>query len=62
MKTEEIIEKLNEFILNMTYDLQQDWCGDKEKRQIQLQLLATAKCNLELVKELGGEAFQSSIS
>jgi ATP-dependent protease HslVU (ClpYQ) peptidase subunit len=58
----DIIEQLDENILNVQFDLQQDWNEEKELMFIQLQQLIIAKANLELILQTGGQIFSSSIS
>ena len=55
--------ELNECILNVTYDIQQDYLTEQEKMlmQTQLQMLLIAKANLELVNQIGGHIFRSAI-
>ena len=62
IKFTDIIEQLNESILNIQFDLQQDWNEEKELMFIQLQQLLIAKANLELILQTGGQIFSSSIS
>jgi len=62
IKFTDIIEQLNESILNIQFDLQQDWNEEKELMFIQLQQLLIAKGNLELILQTGGQIFSSSIS
>ena len=62
IKFTDIIEQLNESILNIQFDLQQDWNEEKELMFIQLQQLIIAKANLELILQTGGQIFRSSIS
>ena len=62
IKFTDIIEQLNESILNVQYDLQQDWNEDKVLMSIQLQQLLIAKANLEVILQTGGQIFRSSIS
>jgi hypothetical protein len=58
-----IIMELNECILNVTYDIQQDYLTEQEKilMQTQLQMLLIAKANLELVNQTAGHIFRSAI-
>ena len=58
-----IIMELNECILNVTYDIQQDYLTEQEKilMQTQLQMLLIAKANLELINQTGGHIFRSAI-
>jgi len=58
----DIIEQLDENILNVQFDLEQDWNEEKELMFIQLQQLIIAKANLELILQTGGQIFSSSIS
>ena len=58
----DIIEQLDENILNVQFDLQEDWNEEKELMFIQLQQLIIAKANLELILQTGGQIFDSSIS
>jgi hypothetical protein len=54
METEtltQIIEKLNEWAIDTQYDLKQDWNEEKELTAIHLQMLLTAKANLEMIKQ-----------
>ena len=62
LKFEQIQNQLDEWILEVTYDLKQDWNDDKENMKIQLQLLLNAKANLGLISQMGGQIFSSSIS
>ena len=62
IKFTDIIEQLNESILNIQFDLQQDWNEEKELMFIQLQQLIIANANLELILQTGGQIFSSSIS
>ena len=62
IKFTDIIEQLNENILNIQYDLQQDWNEDKVLMSIQLQQLLIAKANLELILQTDGQIFSSSIT
>ena len=62
IKFTDIIDQLNEDILNVQFDLQQDWNDDKQLMLVQLQQLITAKGNLELILQTGGQIFNSSIS
>jgi hypothetical protein len=48
-KLEEIISKLDEHIQDSIYDSRQDWCENKEKLMIEIQLLIVAKANIEQV-------------
>jgi hypothetical protein len=47
----EIIETLNNWAIDTQYDLKQDWNEEKELTAIHLQLLLTAKANLEMIKQ-----------
>jgi len=47
----QIIEKLNEWAIDTQYDLKQDWNEEKELTAIHLQMLLTAKANLEMIKQ-----------
>jgi len=47
----EIIEKLNELAIDAQFDLRQDWNEEKELTAIHLQMLLTAKANLEMIKQ-----------
>ena len=58
----DIIEQLSENILNVQFDLQQDWNEDKELMSIQLKQLLIAKSNLELILQSKGQIFRSSIN
>jgi ATP-dependent protease HslVU (ClpYQ) peptidase subunit len=62
IKFTDIIDQLGEDILNVQFDLQQDWNEEKELMFIQLQQLIIAKANLELILQTGGNIFSSSIS
>lgn len=57
----EVSEAINEWIVDVNYDLQQDWNEDKQRMFIQLQNLLTIKANLENIKNLGGQIFSSAI-
>lgn len=57
----QVSEAINEWIVDVNYDLQQDWNEDKQRMFIQLQNLLTIKANLENIKNLGGQIFSSAI-
>ena len=47
----EIIEILNEWAIDTQFDLKADWNEEKELTSIHLQMLLTAKVNLEMIKQ-----------
>ena len=47
----EIIKTLNNWAIDTQYDLKQDWNDEKELTAIHLQMLLTAKVNLEMIKQ-----------
>ena len=47
----QIIEILNEWAIDTQYDLKADWNEEKELTFIHLQMLLTAKANLEMIKQ-----------
>lgn len=47
----EIIETLNEWAIDTQFDLKADWNEEKELTSIHLQMLLTAKANLEMIKQ-----------
>ena len=57
----QVAEAINEWILDVNFDLQQDWNDDKQRMFIQLQNLLTIKANLENIEKLDGQIFNSSI-
>jgi hypothetical protein len=47
----QIIEILNEWAIDTQFDLKADWNEEKELTFIHLQMLLTAKANLEMIKQ-----------
>ena len=47
----QIIEILNEWAIDTQFDLKADWNEEKELTSIHLQMLLTAKVNLEMIKQ-----------
>jgi hypothetical protein len=47
----EIIETLDEWAKDTLFDLKQEWNDEKELTAIHLQILLTAKANLELIQQ-----------
>jgi hypothetical protein len=47
----EIIETLDEWAKDTLFDLKQEWNDEKELTAIHLQMLLTAKANLELIQQ-----------
>ena len=63
LSLEELIEKLTEMCVDVSYDCTQDGYTPEQKAVMmhQLQLLLIAKGNLIMVELQGGEIFKSSI-
>lgn len=57
----EIQEQINSWIVDVNFDLQQDWNEEKEKMFIQLQSLFSIKSNMDNIEKIGGQIFSSSI-
>lgn len=57
----EITKQLDGWIMETTWDLQQDWNEEKELMSIQLQNLLIAKANLEMILKTGGQILSSAI-
>ena len=56
------IQQLETWILDVQFDLSQDWNDEKVLMQQQLQNLLIAKANLEHILKTGGQILQSSIT
>lgn len=50
-----------QWILEVEYDLKQDWNNEKTEMQLQLQSLYMIKANLDYIQKTGNQIFRSSI-
>jgi len=58
----EIICTLEQWSIDTQFDLKQEWNNEKELTAIHLQMLLTAKANLEMIKNTGKQIFETSIT
>mgnify|MGYP006281093867 CR=1 FL=1 len=57
----EVQEIVNEWLQEVEFDLKQDWNQDKKNMILQQQSLVNIKIELQNIKKIGGQIFQSSI-
>lgn len=58
----EIKETIDLWIMDTTFDIQQDWNDEAELMKIQLQSLIAVKGHLDFIEKSGNQIFSSVIS